>query len=132
VVVELVNKKADHFYAEIDIYYSPLVFDGEGRRLFGTLEGRNTVREAVKNYVQNMIPFNGEYRNADLIDVLQQLEGVVIPELKQSAFLSDDDFAADKFRKGIMARCTPVSGYFKVHKEGDLVLNFIAYSQNVE
>jgi hypothetical protein len=129
VVVELVNKEAVHFRCEIVVYYSPLAFNEHGMRLS---TGAFVVHDAVRDYVQNQIPFNGEYRNVELIDVLQKIDGVVIPELRSACFFSDQSYDEGGIWTGISARCTPASGYFKIYEETDLVLNFKAYSQNAE
>jgi len=117
------NLAADHFSAELDIYFDPMVYAASGLRLDS---GADTVRDTIKDFVQNQIPFNGEYRNASLVDVLQALDGVVIPE-----FLSAKSKAEDSDWTVINAKCLPVSGYFKVYEDVDLVLNFKAY-QTIE
>lgn len=126
IIVEVVNLDADHFSAELDIYYNPMLFDSEGNRF----DGGATVAAVVKDYVQNQIPFNGEYRNANLIDALQKIDGVIIPELKWAKTAPHEGYTADKLL-AIEAKCTPVSGYFKIYNNADLVINHIPY-QNAE
>jgi hypothetical protein len=125
---EIVNKDADHYAAELDIYYDPMVYAATGTRLD---TGSDTVRDTIKDYAQNQIPFNGEYRNASLIDVLQALDGVIIPELIQAKTVSDENYQAAESGaipwETIQAKHLPQSGYYKVYEDSDLVLNFIAY-----
>jgi len=132
VVLEVVNKPADHFALDMDVYYDPMVFNAQGLRLD---TGADTVRDTIKNYLQNGIPFNGEYRNVSLVDVLQQLYGVVIPELKIARTVSESDFQSAKGGsvawKTIQAKHLPESGYYKIYNDSDLVLKFIAY-QSIE
>lgn len=132
VVLEIVNKPADHFTLEMDVYYDPMVLNVQGFRLD---TGADTVRDAVKDYLQNRIPFNGEYRNASLVDVLQQLDGVVIPELKLARTVADSEFQTSLNSevpwKTIQAKHLPESGYYKIYSDGDLSLKFIAY-QSIE
>lgn len=127
VTIIIVNKPADRYSSNIDIYYDPMVLNAEGMSL---ATGEPVVRNLILNYVQNQIPFNGEYRNAALIDSLQALDGVVIPEMKLAQTITDEDFQAGGSWSPISARCTPASGYFKVYAEDDLVLTFIPYEQN--
>lgn len=113
VKLSLVNEEANSFTATLDIYYDPMVLNAS---LNSLANGGNPVREAIADFIVNL-PFNGEYRNAALVDRLQLVPGVVIPELHASAI----DGAA------ILAKANPASGYMKVYDEADLVLNAIAY-----
>lgn len=132
VVIEIVNKAADHYSARFNIYYDPMVCAANGLRLD---TGADTVRDTIKDYIQNQIPFNGEYRNSSLIDALQALDGVIIPELLLSQTVSDEDYQAAGDGaipwQTIQAKSLPESGYYKVYNDADLVLNFIAY-QTIE
>ena len=129
VVLEIINLNSDHFAIDIDVYYDPMVFAATGLRLDN---GLDTVRDTIKDYVQNQIPFNGEYRNAALVDVLQTLDGVVIPELKLTRTVTDADFSSNLIPwKSIAAKNLPASGYYKVYNDIDLAINFIAY-QTIE
>jgi len=130
VVLEIVNAPADHMQLSMDIYYDPMVFAPSGLRLD---TGEDAVRAAIASYLQNL-PFNGEYRNSALVDALQALDGVVIPELRLSMTVCDADFKAATGVKpwaGIQAKSLPASGYYKIYDEGDLRLTFNAY-QTIE
>ncbi|SDC52272.1 hypothetical protein [Williamwhitmania taraxaci] len=130
VVLEVVNEPADHMRLSMDIYYDPMVFAPSGLRLD---TGEDAVRNAIKSYLQNL-PFNGEYRNSALVDRLQALDGVVIPELREALTVSDADYQAATGAKpwtGIQAKSLPVSGYYKIYEESNLVLAFKAY-QTIE
>jgi len=127
VTIVVANKAADHYSSNIDIYYDPMVLNADGMSL---ATGEPIVRNTILDYVQNQIPFNGEYRNAALVDTLQALDGVVIPEMKLAQTVTDEDFQAGGSWSPISARCTPASGYFKVYAEADLVLTFIPYEPN--
>ena len=114
----------------MDIYYDPMVFAPSGLRLD---TGEDAVRNAIKSYLQNL-PFNGEYRNSALVDRLQALDGVVIPELREALTVSDADYQAATGAKpwtGIQAKSLPVSGYYKIYEDSNLVLAFKAY-QTIE
>ncbi len=130
VVLEVVNLPADHMQLSMDIYYDPMVFAPSGLRLD---TGEDAVRNAIKSYLQSL-PFNGEYRNAELVDTLQALDGVVIPELRQALTVSDADYNAAAGAKpwvSIPAKSLPVSGYYKIYEDADLQLTLKAY-QTIE
>ncbi len=114
VQVELINQAANAFTATIDIYYDPMILSAS---LGSLADGGNPVLEAINDFIANL-PFNGEYRNSALIDRLQSVPGVIIPELHLSAI----DGAQ------VMAKATPAAGYMKIYNESDLVLNPIAYA----
>lgn len=126
VIVEIVSRKADELSLALDIYYDPMILDEAGNRLDG--EGQDTVRETIKKFVQNL-PFDGVYKNSALIDRLQKLPGVVIPEIRSAEYRYGTNWLA------IDAKVQPDSGYFKIYEEGEepekqLRLNFIAYDAN--
>ncbi|HBL74254.1 MAG: hypothetical protein A2W90_18040 [Bacteroidetes bacterium GWF2_42_66] len=112
--IDLVNEAANAFRATIDIYYDPMILNAS---LASLADGGTPVKDAVVDFIANL-PFNGEYRNAALVDRLQSIPGVVIPELHVSSI---DDTQ-------VLAKATPISGYMKVYNENDLVLNAIPYA----
>jgi hypothetical protein len=111
--INLINLPAAAFAATIDIYYDPMILNAS---LGSLANGGNPIREAIENFIANL-QFNGEYRNVALVDQLQAVPGVVIPELH----LSSIDGAT------VLAKATPASGYMKVYQETDLILNAIPY-----
>jgi hypothetical protein len=114
VKISLINQEANAFTATLDIYYDPMILNAE---LNSLANGGNPVRDAIEDFIANLL-FNGEYRNAALVDRLQKVPGVVIPELHISAIDGTT----------IQAKATPAAGYMKVYDEGALVLNAIAYA----
>ena len=114
VQVALVNAAPNSFAASIDIYYDPMVL---GATLGSLANGGTPVRDAVANFIANL-PFNGEYRNASLIDCLQAIPGVTVPELLWSRI---DGLP-------VLAKAVPTSGYMKIYTDTDLQLNPIAYA----
>jgi hypothetical protein len=117
VVVEVVNEPAEHFRLNMTVYYDPMVMDSAGMSFDGTTPVQDTIKKFIKD-----LPFNGEYRNVALVDALQQIEGVVIPEL-HLAETSRDGQAWDE----VNAKVNPYSGYYKIYDEADLVLTFEPY-----
>ena len=117
VKVTIRNAQAVDFKIDITIYYNPQVLDQNGVSL---ISGGEPVKDAIKNYIENL-PFNGEYRNVELIDKLQQVEGVVIPELAgaYSRITNEDNYSI------INAKETSYSGYYKF--DNDSQINYVVY-----
>ena len=104
VMVRIINEPANLLCLKLDVYVNPMVLNSTtGKLRDGDGE---PVLEAIKSYISNL-PFNGEYRNADLIDALQKIDGVVIPELKSA----EESYDGIQFHS-INAKATPHSGYY--------------------
>ena len=112
VALSVVNRDADRFGIDIDIYYNPQVFNSQLERLDGT---GTTVHDTIRDFVENL-QFNGEYRNSALINALSEVEGVVLVDLHEATANGEV----------IQAKYTPKSGYFKIDAE-NMNLNAIAY-----
>lgn len=108
--INLVNIDADTFNCEVDIYYDPMLLPEEVE---------SACFEAIKEYIENL-PFNGEYTNAALVDRLQAIEGVKIPELRSASTSANNETAVVP----INARYVPVAGYFKA---GGITINKYVY-----
>lgn len=107
----LVNIAPDRFNCELDIYYDPML-------LASSVE--SACRDAIRAYVENL-PFNGEYTNMALVDQLQKIDGVKIPELRGATTVA----ASESVVTAIDARCVPAAGYFEL---GDVKLNMKVYN----
>lgn len=99
VLFDIVNIQPDIFECELDIYYNPM-------------KNPNTIQydceQAIRGYISNL-PFNGEYSNMAMVDVVQQVDGVRIVRCKnaRSASSLNNTFA------DIDAFIIPVAGYFE-------------------
>ena len=119
VFIDFINEPADQMRIEMDIYYNPLILDKEGKRLDGTND--TPVQDAIQNYVHNLL-FNGLYTNVKLVDAVQAVEGVELPELKKA--LSRYGVYTE-FRE-IDAKEVAHAGYYTILPE-NLILRFIPY-----
>lgn len=99
VLINIINREADVFGCEVDVYYNANL-DAE--------EIRKNVEERIRGYVANL-PFNGEYHDMGLVNELQGVQGVKVVDLKNSWSGIDEDS-----RASIIGLAYPVSGYFKV------------------
>ncbi len=130
VKLEVISNPADHFAIEIDVYYNPMILDANGYRL-DTSE--DVVRNTIRDYVENRIPFNGQYQNVLLVDELQKIDGVIIPEIKSAKSVSHAAYMENPDNPpwiSINAWHNPESGYYKIYDDNDLIINFIAYSNS--
>lgn len=121
VSVDVINEQGCLLHLELDIYYDPMVLNADGNHL---AKGTKPVEEAIRQYIENL-SFNGEYRNSVLIDCLQEVEGVVIPELRSAMEQTSDG----EEKKNITAYATPHSGYYK-YEEKNIKINYKAYGQD--
>lgn len=119
VFIDFINDPADQMRIEMDIYYNPLVLDREGKRLDGTND--TPVQDAIRNYVHNLL-FNGLYANAKLVDAVQAVPGVELPELKKA---SSRYGVYTEFRE-IDAKEIAHAGYYTISSD-NLILKFIPY-----
>lgn len=117
VKLEIINRPAEYFKARLTIYYNPMVLDSAG----SSTTGGEPVREAIVAFITSL-PFNGEYRNNALIDILQVIPGVVMAELV-SAETSADGVTFTP----VDAYVVPDSGYFKIYETTDLHIDYRAY-----
>ena len=109
--ITLVNSDPDLFRCEADIYYDAMRLPEEVRA---------DCEAAIKDYIENL-PFNGEYTNMALVDVLQQIDGVKIAEFRNASSAKASDPGAFS---GINAKVVPAAVYFKAD---NVQLNMIAY-----
>jgi hypothetical protein len=118
VVVEVINEPAEYFRLTMTVYYDPMVLDDTGMAFSA---GVNPVQDTIKYFIKNL-PFNGEYRNVALVDALQRIEGVVIPELRLAETSRDG-----QSWEQIDAKSIPYSGYYKIYDDADLNITFTPY-----
>lgn len=120
VKIVIKNQAADNLKLELKIYYNPLILNENGERIDG--RKNKPVQETITNYIENL-PFNGEYKNVELVDVLQKVNGVVIPELLSSSARFGENAFTD-----IEALLKPDAGYFTLNEEEDLTIKWEAYN----
>lgn len=111
---DFVSRDADQLKLTVDIYYNPLILDGEGRRLDGN--GDTTVQDAINDYLQNLT-FDGEFTLTQLTDALQAVEGVDVPRIT-GAECKWGDFDWEV----IVNKYNPEAGWLKIYNETDLTL----------
>ena len=110
------SNPADLMLLQLDIYYNPLILNSAGQRLDG--KGDTPVQDAVKSYLRNL-PFNGVLIKAHLVDVLQEVVGVIVPVVKsmQVKYGSQPYVEAQEFH-------TPDAGYIRLDPGVEFEPNF--------
>ena len=79
VSVQLRNEQADLMRISLVDYYDPTLLSADGVSL---ADGSTPVDDTVKSVITNL-PFNGVYRNTDLLAALQALSGVEVVDISK-------------------------------------------------
>ena len=107
----VINKLPDLLLLNLQIFRDPLVLNENGLSI---LNGNYPVEEAILEYMKEL-PFNGELVLAHLVDKLQKVEGVKIPNIvnaeSQINILGTPDYLEPQ---PITVKTVPDSGYFKI------------------
>lgn len=105
----VVNNLPDILLLNLQIFRDPLVLNESGMSI---LSGNNPVEEAILAYMKEL-PFNGELVLAHLVDKLQLVDGVKIPNIVNAESrivdLSTGDYLPPQ---SITVKTVPESGYF--------------------
>lgn len=107
----VVNHLPDILLLNLQIFRDPLVLDNTGMSI---LNGNYPVQEAILEYMKEL-PFNGELVLAHLVDKLQLVEGVEIPEIVNAeSQIIDINTNTYLPPQPITVKTVPESGYFMV------------------
>ena len=123
VKITVINYLPDILRLQLQIYYDPLVLTAEGVSIATV---NKPVEIALQEFMKEL-PFNGELILANLIDKLQQTEGVKIPHLvqAQTKWINDDGTTYGDW-ENIAVKKIPTSGYFEI--ENYNYITYIPYS----
>ena len=117
VSVQLRNEQADLMRISLVVYYYTTLLYADGVSL---ADGSTPVDDTVKSVITNL-PFNGVYRNTDLLAALQALSGVEVVDISKVEAKSRN---ADSFTE-VVGFNRPYSGYFEIES---LDVTYIQYS----
>lgn len=121
VYIKVLSEAADKMNVELVVLYDPSVLnaefttgadDGEEyRQLFITdpNSGKEVIKEAVQEVIARL-PFNGEYRNSDLMAAVQAIEGVEVADIAAVQVCSDGETYTD-----VVGCRRPYSGYYELN-----------------
>lgn len=111
VSVSTINFLPDKLYLTMRIFYDPLVLDAQGNSI---VAGGKPVENAINEFLKTL-PFDGQLVLAHLVDALQKVPGVVIPQLDYAASSWIDTNLNDYGNLvAIQVKVTPQSGYFQI------------------
>lgn len=111
------NEVADDLKLVYNIYYDPLVLNALGERLDGT--ANTPVNDAIDSFLKRM-DFDGRFIPSSLTDSLQQVNGVIVPELIEAA----SKYALLPYAEINGSGVVPNSGYLRIES---LTINYIAW-----
>ena len=120
VYIKVLSEAADKMNVELVVLYDPSVLnaeyiatdeDEEYRQLLITdpNSGKEVIKEAVQEVIARL-PFNGEYRNADLMAAVQAIEGVEVADITSVQVCSDGETYTD-----VVGYRRPYSGYYELN-----------------
>lgn len=133
VAIKVLNNPADEMRMELLIIYDPAILtattsgvadnDGYTRLLMLTHDGKTDVISQTVSSVISRLPFNGEYRNSDLMAALQAIEGVKVADIVkvEAAVGTSGNFSP------VVGFRRPESGYYKIATE-NLIVRGRAYN----
>lgn len=113
--IDLLTYPADELKLDLLIYYNPLVLNSNGERIDGT--SKTPIPNAIRSYLAG-IEFDSTVVLADLVDVLQKVEGVSIPHVNDAAYKYGD---LGWIPFNVMFR--PLSGYTRI-SDADLFITY--------
>ena len=121
VAVKVLSEAADKMNVELLVLYDPSVLSAEyiandeakefrELRITDT-DGKEVITDAVQAIIARL-PFNGEYRNADLMAAVQAVDGVVVADIASVQVCSD---GSENYTDVVGYR-RPYSGYYELNK----------------
>ena len=116
VSIKVLNEPADNMRVQLVVLYDPAILtaqiegnaDADGYSSVHLLhDGEDVIKQAVSRVISEL-PFNGEYRNSDLMAAIQSIEGVKIADIvKVEAAAGGSDAYSQ-----VVGYRRPYSGYY--------------------
>jgi hypothetical protein len=116
------NAPADSLVLDVVIYYDALVLDVLGKRLDGAND--TPVPDAINAFLIGM-DFNQKFVPTDLIDVLQQVEGVRVPGIT----MAKTNYGTTPYLNVPIDGVMPDSGYLRIINPTDLNITYAVWKQ---
>ena len=117
-ILIIYNRQADVIRAAVNVYYNPLLLDGNGNRLDGG--AGKPVEDAAKAYPFSL-DFNGEFILAAFVDALQNAYGV---SRRRCDLIQFEKKTGDNAFQSVGSSFVPEAGYAKFDTDG-LTINYI-------
>ena len=120
VAIKVLSEPADKMNVELVVLFDPSVLsaeylsDGDGEELrelrITDIDGNDVITETIQDVIARL-PFNGEYRNADLMAAVQAVEGVEVADIISVKACPD---GGDNYIDVVGYR-RPYSGYYELN-----------------
>lgn len=117
--ISVLTFNADKLKLVIDCYYDPIILGPTGARLDGS--SNTPVKDAINNFLLTL-PYNGVFVKAHLVDAIQAVDGVFVPEVRSCLAARFDNASFT----GVDIQYAPYSGFLRIYNDADLVINYIA------
>ena len=120
VAIKVLSEPADKMNVELVVLFDPSLLsaeclsdeDDEGlcELRIADIDGNDIIAETIQNVIARL-PFNGEYRNADLMAAVQAVEGVEVADIISVRVSSN---GGDNYTDVVGCR-RPYSGYYELN-----------------
>jgi len=90
----------------------------DGSRLDGSVQ--EPVRDAINAFLKDL-PFDGEFVKSYLVDALQKIEGVFVPQIASCQAAKFDSTSFET----VDIKYNPYSGFIRIYNVTDCVINYI-------
>lgn len=122
VSVQLRNEEADLIKINLVVYYDPTLMNENGE----ASDGSKPVDEAVQSVITNL-PFNGIFRNTDLLEAVKAIPAVVVVDIDSaSGGIQVKARNADSYTS-VVGFNRPYSGYYEIFN-GKAQVTYKAYN----
>ena len=109
VSVQLRNEEADIIKINLIVYYDPTLMNEHGE----LSDGSKPVDAAVQSVITNL-PFNGIFRNTDLLEAIKAIPAVVVVDIDSaSGGIQVRPRTADRY-SSVVGYNRPYSGYYEI------------------
>lgn len=117
--ISVLSFNADKLKLVVDVYYDPLILGPTGARLDGS--SNTPVKDAINTFLLQL-PFDGTFVKAHLVDAVQAVDGVFVPEVRSCLAARYDNSSFSS----VDIQYAPYSGFLRIYNDVDLTLNYIA------
>lgn len=109
VSVQLRNEEADLIRINLKVYYDPTLMNERGE----LPDGSKPVDEAVRSVITNL-PFNGIYRNTDLLEAIKAIPAVVVVDINSASGGVQAKARNASNYTTVVGYNRPYSGYYEI------------------
>lgn len=120
VAVVLRNEYADRMKVQLIVYYNPILMGSNG---MDATDGSHIVNDTIRRVITSL-PFNGVYRNTDLLAAINALAAVEVVDIVQVQAKAHD---AGEWHD-VTGYERPYSGYYSI-EDADIVIDYREYNQ---